>query len=823
MAAGADAGSFNTLWFLLLIPLILFAIGLVVAVWMFIAKRRSARRRQSMLRNVPVIQAEAEAEIEKMERRASVRSKRSLSIAARGRNSLPPSDAATAHASRGGPDPVMLERDLTRSLSTRSQREVYARTLKARQQQQRQSAHQPHPIPVHFSASQQAHSDQGHGISQDHLSAPSQSSHRPRTPEMEEGRAGFADSGPLSDVEHLAPSSDDSHTSSRRFHQYRRQDANELSVIGEAETDISETGLTPSASSPSGPIVLSPSAVLATAVLAAEPESYGASRSPVDPNVSPFRDPEPESARPGREASAESTDASNTTFSSRRTTADDSIAEHPSETSESADGQTTSFGAKIASAVGLLAAPVVSALRSSPDEKEEEGEEKSTTRSSKDKTSPGLTPTLTPRPGGVAGQEGGSPSEETPSNKTPTMARTPSPAALEREAQDHVAPVPEFDSINNGGTRGAPGGGSGATSSGLGLGTGSGAAAAGGGAGKFLAPLLPQFLRPSHDEGSRSRASLAKSDAVSESVRVHSPSPTSPTAASGPALGGMPAGQGPSTSTPTKTRASMTSLRSALNASTPAPPPMMPSRSATGGSTGGNSGAPAYGSAVLLPGAGGASAAGAGAGAAAGMGGGSWTYTSRASEWKSASSSSVARGGGGGGGGAYTDPRASSTSLASRASSREGHRDAAGTPGGRPGMPRRTSHGVAGSMYREHFGEEGGEDDESATASAVAGGGGATADDHSSRISHMLDEDEERERERAALASPTLGTGDASASAAALERKGSTMSKKSAPSGGGGGGARGMAAALMRKTSSKSGRSLRTRALSPPPAENRAA
>ncbi|KAE8233590.1 hypothetical protein CF326_g1375 [Tilletia indica] len=801
MAVGADAGSFNTLWFLVLIPIILVGIGIVLAVWIFISRRRRQRKRQSVLRNVPVIQAEAEAEVEKMERRASVRSKRSV----------------TSHRdTRLRHDPPTLEKNLTRSFSTRSQREVYVRTLKARQHQQQMRAggggssihtpKQPHPTTFRLGSSQ-SQSDTGHN----RLAVPSHFQ-RSSTPELEEGRAGFPDAQSDNDhaqrdVDPHVPASDDSHTSSKRYHQYRRQDANELSVIGEADAETSQAGMTPSASQPSatGRMFLSPSSVLAAAALAAEPDTYaGDSSSPVGANASPFRDPEPNhrsssSPRGLRQASsASTTDASNTTYSSHRTTGDDNVSPFgalpSSETSGSTDDQSATYGSK------TVAVPMIR-----PQEEEDETAEQSldddgalavdnaSSGGGKTEVSPGLTPKMTHTAGGVAG---GSPAHD-PNAKTPTMPRTPSPAALAREAQDRVDPIPDPEPLGSnrlGGNYSDTESAGAQTGLGLGSGTGAEGAAAGAGAGvggvagRYLAPLLPNFLRPSHNnEGNTSRASLARSDISDATAPLpgrSAPSPHSPTHSSGP---------NPITSTPTRPRASMTSLRSALAA----PTPMMPTRSATGGSTGGGagsgsgSGSGGGGPVITSP-------IGVGSGVGGMPGGSAWTYTSRASEWKSASSTSVARGGGMGMVSPVNDPRASSTSLASRASSRDGHSSSALGGGGiygasRPGLQRKTSHGVAGSLYREHFGEE---DEEEVEEARVAPG--SVADDHSSRVSHMLEEDEEREREKATRFS---------ASPVPLERKGSSASKSQQ--------ARSVAAALMRKTSSRSGRSSRVQTLGP--------
>ncbi|KAL9933779.1 hypothetical protein V8E36_007437 [Tilletia maclaganii] len=773
MAAGADAGSFNPLWFLLLIPLILFAIGLVVAVWLFIARRHNSRRRQSMLRNVPVIQAEAEAEIEKMERRASARSKRSLSLTGnnRSRNSHRHSQSISASKDErdtlSRQDRASLEKNLTRSLSTRSQREVYARTLKARalacEGGNPVSVQQLHPTPFRLNSASSA----GHGDAR-----------RPLTPELEEGRATFSRSQGVAaqqggDEDEIASesaahqdasaaASDDSHATSssaaKRHHHnaFRRGDANELSVIGE----ISESVITPSASGGSR-LALSPSTVLASAALAAEPDSY--TQSPVDPTKSPFRDPEVtgHNRHPGSTSTT-----GNTTGSSTQNTADERltspIATVSSETSASADEH-------VVTPPNKLAAPVFTAVRTSHDD-DDDATSRDSNRNGDNKTeSSGRTPTLTPRPG--PGGQGGSPSEGLNAT-TPTVDRTPSPATLEREAQDRVE--------------------------GLGVGAAAGTTTtAGGGAGKFLAPLLPNFLRSSHD-GDRSATSLgaASSDAdhsgdigdsrmnaegVAEGVKTtdtiaplglagsanrSAPSPVSPVNATSSGALFSSTGAAPTTTT-TKPRASMSSLRSALHAPALAPA-MMPSRSATGGSTGGNAhtGGGATSAAPAVP------------------GGSAWTYTSRASEWKTASSASVGRTSTplghhaalAGGGGGIADRRASTTSLAS--SRGDGHERS------RPGMPRRTSHGVAGSMYREHFGGGEGEED-------------VDDDDHSSRISHMLDEDERRQGELERQSSVSSRTGAVSSKAA----------------GGGGGG---FAAALMRKTSSKSGRSSRAgRTLSP--------
>ncbi|CAD6918028.1 unnamed protein product, partial [Tilletia controversa] len=683
MAAGADDAAFNSLWFLILIPIILIGLAIVGTVWVFISRRRKQKRRQSVLRNVPVIQAEAEAKVEKMERRASVRSKRSSSV--------------HRHASVNGRDSSIkhdlptMERDLTRSLSTRSQREVYARTLKARQHiregRNPNSSKQNTSPPTFRLASSQ--SDTAHN----RLSVPSHLSqqHRPRTPEIEEGHAGFPDTQTDSDG-HVAqrdpdahtPASDDSHTSSsRRYHQYRRQDANELSIIGEAEVETSQAGVTPSASNATAAsrIILSPSSVLAAAVLAQEPEAYAAeSESPVGNNASPFRDPEPLTRGVRPASSATETDASNTTFSSRQTTGEDHISPFggamlpSSETSGSTDSRSASDGPKLENAV---AAPTLDEAMAEERDLHNDGTLAVDNASSRDAKS--LTPTMTMTPGAAGG---GSPAQD-PHSKTPTMPRTPSPAALAREAQDRVDPIPDPEYLGP-----ARLGGSyaeaGVSSTGLGLGSSStaeasGAGAGGGGmAGRYLAPLLPSFLRPSqNNEGNTSRASLAQSElsttttSVSEMARGAT-SPHSPTTTNnGPALSIV-------TATPTKARTSMTSLRSALAAPTPAPQPMMPTRSGTGGSTGTAGG---VSPSAPIP-----------AGGVGGQPGGSaWTYTSRASEWKTASSTSVAAARAGGGGGGMLDPRASSTSLASRASSRDGH--------GRPGLHRKTSHGVAGSLY----------------------------------------------------------------------------------------------------------------------------
>ncbi|KAE8214758.1 hypothetical protein CF327_g1851 [Tilletia walkeri] len=797
MAVGADAASFNTLWFLVLIPIILVGLGIVLAVWIFISRRRRQRKRQSVLRNVPVIQAEAEAEVEKMERRASVRSKRSV----------------TSHRdTRLRHDPPTLEKNLTRSFSTRSQREVYVRTLKARQHQQQMreggggggSIHtpkQPHPTTFRLGSSQ-SQSDTGHN----RLAVPSHFQ-RSSTPELEEGRAGFPDAQSDNDhaqrdVDAHVAASDDSHTSSKRYHQYRRQDANELSVIGEADAETSQAGMTPSASQPSatGRMFLSPSSVLAAAALAAEPDTYaGESSSPVGANASPFRDPEPNhrsssSPRGLRQASsASTTDASNTTYSSHRTTGDENVSPFgalpSSETSGSTDDQSATYGSK------TVAIPMIR-----PQEEDETAEQSldddgalavdnASSGGGKTEVSPGLTPKMTHTAGGVTG---GSPAHD-PNAKTPTMPRTPSPAALAREAQDRVDPIPDPEPLGStrlGGNYVDTDSAGAQTGLGLGSGTGAEGAAAGAGvggvAGRYLAPLLPNFLRPSHNnEGNTSRASLARSDISDATAPLpgrSAPSPHSPTHSSGP---------NPITSTPTRPRASMTSLRSALAA----PTPMMPTRSATGGSTGGGagsgSGSGSGGPVITSP-------IGVGSGVGGMPGGSAWTYTSRASEWKSASSTSVARGGGMGMVSPVNDPRASSTSLASRASSRDGHSSSGIYGASRPGLQRKTSHGVAGSLYREHFGEE---DEEEGEEARVAG---SVADDHSSRVSHMLDEDEEREREREREREKATRF---SASPVPLERKGSSASKSQQ--------ARSVAAALMRKTSSRSGRSSRVQTLGP--------
>ncbi|KAK0550253.1 hypothetical protein OC846_003733 [Tilletia horrida] len=837
MAAGTESGSFNSLWFLLLIPFILLALAIVITVWYLLSRRRNASRRLSTLRNVPTIQAEAEAQIEKMERKASLRSssRKSFSITA---HSSELSHHHNPNSSLTKADRATLERNLTRSLSTRSQRDVYVRTLNARQQQQHRSAghppNQPHPTTFRLSSSQ---SDNAHDrrSAPPSRSAPTKSQTRPWTPELEEGTAQFPSSSsssaaaaqddaieppdhPSSQPPYDTQSDDlhggssspssSSHLPKRNYHQYRRQDLNELSVIGEAEADISEGAISPSASHPSTSraalaeqprLPLSPSSVLAGAagLVAAEPESYDQDISDASSKSSPFRDPAP-TAGGYRQASTASTSGM-TSSDSHQTSADGSVlgrfnqALIPSETSDSGEGQPISrssgsgsvlakgSGSGSGGVVSVAVPPVVTTSKPSGDDVQIGEALPAASAGHLEAPPPPLnaspgdpTPTtLTPRQGDTRlGEPSGSPSSD-PNAKTPTMTSTPSPNALEREAEDAVPNIQPL-----GGARSAAAARENATMSSSaeksGLGLASGAMALSGAAGKYLAPILPNILRPGDDN---------------EAALTDSPTTTTTKAESGAAttVNAPPAGVSAPTATPTKPRASMSSLRSALAAPIAGAQPMVPSRSATGGSTGGGSGGAGASTSALVVGGGGGggggaapagAVAGGGAGGAIVPGGGAWTYTSRQSEWKTLSSTSVSRGAG-------ADPRrASTTSLASRASSREGQP-------ARPGLSRKTSHGVAGSIYREHFGDEdeGGRDREE-----------GEEDDHSSRISHMLDEDEERERERerSARERERLGMGPSSSPGGLLERKASSASRRNV-----------VAAALMRKSSSKSGRSSR--------------
>lgn len=64
-AGSASEGSFDSRWFLLLIPIILLFLGLLAGVWCLVRRRRRRRQRRSVLRNVTLVVAHEEKERER--------------------------------------------------------------------------------------------------------------------------------------------------------------------------------------------------------------------------------------------------------------------------------------------------------------------------------------------------------------------------------------------------------------------------------------------------------------------------------------------------------------------------------------------------------------------------------------------------------------------------------------------------------------------------------------------------------------------------------------------------------------------------------------